>query len=103
MLDKAKERFEQMKKLKNMRSQAKSLEKQLVQLTYEGKSKNKLVTAIVDGKMSVRSVDISEELVEKKDKKTLEKSVMEAISQAFQDAQKGASEKMKEMGGFPGF
>jgi hypothetical protein len=103
MLDKAKQKFEQMKKLKAMRSQMKSVEKELVLLNFEGTSKGSSVKVIMDGKMNVKSVDVSQDLLDKKDKKLIEKSLQEAFNNAFTAAQKGASEKMKEMGGIPGF
>jgi len=87
-----------MKQMMEMRSKAKAIEKELSSLEVSGISKNKLVTCIVDGKFTIKSLDISNELIEKKDKELIEKSIKEALSSAINDAQKEAAAKLSGAG-----
>lgn len=95
-------KFEMMKQMKKMRSQVKTMEKELQSLNFVGISKNKLLSVTLDGKFNLKAVNIEDELIEKKDKNLLEKSFQEAFSKAMQDAQAGAAKQMQAMGGFPG-
>jgi len=95
-------KFDQLKQLKRMRSQVKTMEKELSNLNFVGISKNKLLSITLDGKFQMKSLQIEDELIEKKDKKLLEKCFQEAFSKAMQEAQAGAAKQMQAMGGFPG-
>ncbi|WCL48135.1 YbaB/EbfC family nucleoid-associated protein [Leptospira sp. GIMC2001] len=102
MFANAKDKFEHLKKLKRMRSQVKNLEKELLLVDFEGESKGGQVVCIMDGKFNIKKLDIKEELLEKKDKKSIEKAVIEAVTKALSASQKGSAEKIQEMGGLPG-
>jgi|JI7StandDraft_1071085.scaffolds.fasta_scaffold1421470_1 DNA-binding YbaB/EbfC family protein len=95
-------KFEMLKQMKKMRSQVKTMEKELANLNFVGISKNKLLSITLDGKFTMKSIQIEDELLEKKDKNLLEKSIQEAYTKALQEAQAGAAKQMQAMGGFPG-
>ncbi|TGL62722.1 YbaB/EbfC family nucleoid-associated protein [Leptospira ognonensis] len=95
-------KFEMLKKMKKMRSQVKTMEKELANLNFVGIAKNKLLSVTLDGKFTMKSIQIEDELIEKKDKNLLEKSIQEAYTKALQEAQAGAAKQMQAMGGFPG-
>ncbi|WP_232369273.1 YbaB/EbfC family nucleoid-associated protein [Leptospira abararensis] len=95
-------KFDMLKQMKKMRSQVKTMEKELAGLNFVGISKNKLLSVTLDGKFQMKSIQIEDELLDKKDKNLLEKSIQEAYTKALQDAQAGAAKQMQAMGGFPG-
>ncbi len=99
MFDSAKEKFENLKKMKRMRSQVKNLEKELLLVDFNAESKSGLVKCTMDGKFNIKKLDISDSLIESKDKKNLEKHVIDAVSKALTAAQKGSADKIQEMGG----
>lgn len=102
MFANAKEKFENLKKLKKMRSQVKSLEKELLLVTFEGESKGGHVVCAMDGKFNIKKLEISDEFLAKNDKKNLEKHIIDAVQRALSAAQKGSAEKIQEMGGLQG-
>lgn len=99
MFSNAKEKFENLKKLKRMRSQVKNLEKELLQITFTGESKHSHVVCVVDGKLNIKKLEISDELLAKNDKNNLQKHIIDAVQRAIQEAQKGSAAKIQEMGG----
>ncbi|NCN09574.1 MAG: YbaB/EbfC family nucleoid-associated protein [Leptospira sp.] len=99
MFNNAKEKFENLKKMKRMRSQVKNLEKELLLVDFNGESKGAQVTCTMDGKFNIKKLDIAESLIDSKDKKNIEKHVAEAVSKALTAAQKGSADKIQEMGG----
>ena len=88
-----------MKQAKELKSKLKEAEKELLKLSIEGQSRNKLVRCIVDGKMNIKEIQIEQELVDKKDRSLLEKSVMEAVSVAINDAQSKAASSLSGLTG----
>ncbi len=95
-------KFDQLKQMKRMRGQVKTMEKELANLNFVGIAKNKLLSVTLDGKFQMKAIQIEDELMEKNDKKLLEKCIQEAFSKAMQEAQAGAAKQMQAMGGFPG-
>ncbi|EQA36062.1 DNA-binding protein, YbaB/EbfC family [Leptospira inadai serovar Lyme str. 10] len=91
--------LENLKQMNQMRVRMKRLEKELQALSFEGKSKNDLVTCISDGKLVVQEVRIEDELLAKNDKKLLQKSIKQAVNQSIESAQKAAEERMGEFRG----
>ncbi len=102
MFPNAKEKFENLKKLKRMRSQVKSLEKELLLSEFEGESRHGHVVCTMDGKLNIKKLEISDEILAKNDKKNLEKSIVDAVQKAISAAQKGSAEKIQELGGLKG-
>jgi DNA-binding protein YbaB len=102
MFNNAKEKFENLKKMKRMRTQVKSLEKELLLVDFVGESKGSHVVCVMDGKFNIKKLELSDEILAKNDKKNLEKQIIDAVSRALSAAQKGSAQKIQEMGGLSG-
>lgn len=63
-------KLESIKQMNQMRVRMKKVEKDLMALSFEAKSKNDLVTCISDGKLNIKDIFIEDELLAKNDKKT---------------------------------
>ena len=87
--------FNKIKALKDIRSQAKELEKVLADVTATGSSKGLTVT--INGKQEILSLDIPEDM----DRDKIADALKEALNSAFKDIQKDVQKAMKDMGGLP--
>ncbi|EMK04125.1 DNA-binding protein, YbaB/EbfC family [Leptospira kirschneri str. MMD1493] len=95
-------KLESIKQMNQMRVRIKKAEKDLMALSFEGKSKNDLVTCISDGKLNIKDILIEDELLAKNDKKLLQKSIKQAVSRSLELAQDAAEERMTEFRGIMG-
>ncbi|MCC5816265.1 MAG: YbaB/EbfC family nucleoid-associated protein [Leptospira sp.] len=102
MFANAKDKFENLKKMKRMRSQVKSLEKELLLVNFDGESKGGHVVCSMDGKFNIKKLEISDEILAKNDKDHLQKYIIDAVQRALSAAQKGSAQKVQEMGGLQG-
>lgn len=88
-----------LKQFKDIRDQAKTLQSALseesVTITESG------VTLVMDGNMSLKSLNISEDMLTPKKKEKLEKAIKKAFEEAMKKMQRIMAMKMKEMGGLP--
>ena len=87
--------FNKIKAIKDLRSQAKTMQSELEQIQKEGSSKG--VTVKIKGNQKVISVSIEEGMLQKKDK--LEEACKDAFNSAVKAIQKDMAVKMKDMGG----
>ncbi len=87
--------FNKIKALKDVRSQAKQLEKALEDVKATGSSKG--VTVTVNGKQEVISIEIPEDLEREK----IADAIKDAINDAMKRIQKDAQKAIKDMGGLP--
>ncbi len=87
--------FNKIKALKDVRSQAKQLEKALESVQATGSSKG--VTVTVNGKQEVISIEIPDDLEREK----IGDAIKDAINDAMKKIQKDAQKAIKEMGGLP--
>ena len=88
-----KDKLSSIKKASQMRTKMKKIEKELEGVIVEGVSKNKLVTCVMNGKMEIQELSIEQKLVDFQDKKELQKSVKQAVSNAIKKAQKISEQK----------
>lgn len=95
-------KLESIKQMNQMRVRMKKVEKDLIVLSFEAKSKNDLVTCISDGKLNIKDILIEDELLAKNDKKLLQKSIKQAVSRSLELAQNAAEERMEEFRGMMG-
>jgi|TARA_B110000116_G_scaffold53344_1_gene44791 DNA-binding YbaB/EbfC family protein len=75
------------------------LQEELENIEVSGSSRGGLVTAIVDGKGSIRQVRIGKALANGKDEEILEKLIVAAVGDAQQKASKISKKKMKKITG----
>lgn len=89
--------FNKLKQIKDLRSQAKTMQNMLA-----GESATVEVQGIkltMDGNMNVTALTIEETM----DRAAIESAMPKAINDAIKAIQKVMAKKMQEMGGFPGF
>lgn len=88
--------FNKLKHLKDLRSQAKTMQDVLAQetITIEQNS----VKVVMSGNMEIMAVSIEGELA----KERLESIIKDNINEAIKKTQKLMAQKMQEMGGLPG-
>lgn len=89
--------FNKIKAVKDLRDQAKTMQKQLAEITDEGSAAWGKVKIKIDGNQQVLGVTIDEEMM--KDKTKLEEAMKEAFNDAVKKIQKKMAVKMKDMGG----
>jgi len=88
--------FNKLKMLKDLRSQAKTMQNKLAQEFIETeKNGNKLK---MNGNMEIISLSLNESL----SKESLENILKDLINDSIKKAQKIMAQKMQEMGGMPG-
>ncbi len=88
-----------LKQFKDIRDQAKTLQSALAEETVTVTEAG--VTLVMDGNMSIKSLDIKEEMLSPGKKAKLEKAMTNAFGDAMKKMQRIMAMKMKEMGGLP--
>lgn len=87
--------FNKIKALKDVRTQAKAIEKALEQVSGTGTSRGVQIT--VNGKQEVVSVVIPADL----ERERIGDAVKDATNEAFKHIQKGVQQAIKDAGGMP--
>jgi len=88
-----------LKQFKDIRDQAKTLQSALAEETVTVKEGG--VSLVMDGNLSVKSLDISEDMLTPAKKEKLQKDIIKAYDEAMKKMQRIMAMKMKEMGGLP--
>ncbi len=89
--------FNKLKQLKDLRSQAKTIQNVLSEETIEAEKSG--IKIIMNGNMEVQSISINDGIA----KESLEGILKSLINDAIKKTQKVMAKKMQEMGGLPGF
>ncbi|MFH1611536.1 MAG: YbaB/EbfC family nucleoid-associated protein [Patescibacteria group bacterium] len=89
--------FNKIKQIKDLRSQAKTMQAALAEIMVVGKSSGVMIT--IDGNQKVQGIKIDEDLERAK----IEKAVADAFNDASKKLQQELAAKMKEMGGLEAF
>ncbi len=89
--------FNKIKQIKDLRSQAKTMQAALAQIMVVGKANGAMVT--LDGNQKVQGIKIDDDLERGK----IEKTVADAFNDASKKLQQELATKMKEMGGLEAF
>ena len=87
-----------MKQAQEMQSKMAKAEEELGDIEVEGQSGGGMITALVNGKKELLSLQIEDEIL-KEDKEMIEDLVVAAVNQAIQNAIKAADEKMNSITG----
>ena len=82
-----------MKQAQEMQSKMAKAQEELGDIEVEGQSGGGMITAVVNGKKELLSLNIEDEILEE-DKEMIEDLVISAVNQAIQNATKAADEKM---------
>ncbi|MEK7665571.1 MAG: YbaB/EbfC family nucleoid-associated protein [Patescibacteria group bacterium] len=93
--------FNKIKQIKDLRSQAKTIQSALAEIQLEGSASWGKVVVKMNGNQEVLDVRIDDELLSQKTK--LQEAIREATNEAVKKVQKEMAGKMKEMGGLDAF
>jgi DNA-binding protein YbaB len=88
--------FNKLKHLKDLRSQAKTMQNALAQESVTVEKNGVKIT--LNGNMEITSLEINQELP----KDSLEKILKDLMNDGVKKTQRIMAQKMQEMGGFPG-
>ena len=87
-----------MKQAQEMQSKMAKAQEELGDIEVEGQSGGGMITALVNGKKELLSLNIEDTILEE-DKEMIEDLVVAAVNQAIQNATKAADEKMNSITG----
>ena len=90
--------FSKLKEIKDLRSQAKTIQGMLAQETVEATGAWGKVKVKMNGNQEILSLDIDPELLQPTKKSDVEKGVTEAVGDAMKKAQKIMAEKVRSSG-----
>lgn len=88
--------FNKLKQIKDLRSQAKTMQNALAEETVSEEKNGVKVT--LNGNMEVLSISLNNEL----NKDSQEETLKSCINSAIKQAQKLMAKRLQDMGGFPG-
>ncbi len=88
--------FSKLKQIKDLRSQAKTMQNMLADETVTVEKHG--ITITMNGNMEITNVNLPNDT----DLDKLEKSLVTCLNDAIKKTQKIMAQKMQEMGGFPG-
>ena len=91
--------FNKIKQIKNLRSQAKTMQAALAEIMVVGSSSGRQVMITIDGNQKVQGVKIDDTLAREK----IAEYVKDAFNDASRQLQKELAAKMKDMGGLEAF
>ncbi|HBK35236.1 MAG: hypothetical protein UU08_C0028G0004 [Candidatus Uhrbacteria bacterium GW2011_GWE2_40_58] len=89
--------FNKIKAIKDIRTQAKTMQSELELIEEQGRAAHGKVVVSINGNQKILSVQIDDDLM--KDKEKLQEAIKEATNEAIKNVQKKMAVKMKEMGG----
>ncbi|MBI3956362.1 MAG: YbaB/EbfC family nucleoid-associated protein [Candidatus Kerfeldbacteria bacterium] len=90
--------FSKLKQIKDLRSQAKTLQAKLAEETVHADAKGGKINLVMDGNQKIVSLDIDASLLSPDKKKEVEEGVKEALEDAVKKVQRVMVEKMRGSG-----
>jgi nucleoid-associated protein EbfC len=91
--------FSKLKEIKDLRSQAKTIQNMLAQESVETNAGWGKVKIKMNGNQEVQAVEIDAEMMQPSKKSDLEKAVQEAVNEANKKVQRLMAEKVRQQGG----
>ncbi len=91
--------FDKAKRMWQLQSKARAIQKELRDLHFEGIELGGKVKVVVDGEQKVQMVEIAEELLNPAEKTAVEKFIRQATNSAITKAQQASAQKMKGVAG----
>lgn len=88
-----------MAQMMKLQKDMKDMQKRVQKMTVTGASADGLVKATVNGEFKLLSVEISDDLVAKNDRRAVEKSVLAAVNAAADAAKQYGADEMKKLTG----
>ena len=98
---------EAFKKAKQIQQDAQKLQDELETMEIKGQSEDRMITVWISGNQQPIRVEVDEKIIQS-DKVTIEKNILEAISNAHKESTKTMKERMNDLTGglnfnLPGF
>ena len=98
---------EAFKKAKQIQQDAQKIQDELETMEIEGKSQDDMITVWISGNQQPIRVEVNEKITES-DKLTIEKNILEAITNAHEESTRTMKERMNDLTGglnfnLPGF
>lgn len=90
--------FNKIKAIKDLRDQAKTMQKQLAEIHIDGSGAKGMVKMRMNGNQELEGIHIDDALLS--DKTRLENGIKEAFENTIKDLHKELASKMKDMQGF---
>ncbi len=91
--------FSKLKEIKDLRSQAKTIQNMLAQESVETNANWGKVKIKMNGNQEIQAVEIDVEMMQPSKKSDLEKAVKEAVNDANKKVQRLMAEKVRQQGG----
>ena len=91
--------FDKMKQAGSLMKQMNSLKKKIDKLETLSESKDGRIQVTIQGTSKIKSIKIDEELLENISSKDLEKSLINTVNDALNNAEKSSKQIMSEMTG----
>lgn len=91
--------FNKIKQIRDLRSQAKTMQNALAEVVVVGQAAGSKVMVTIDGNQQVHGVQIADGM----EKVAIENAVKDAVNDAFKKLQKELAVKMKDLGGLDFF
>ena len=91
--------FDKAKKLFQLQQQAKKLQAELREMSFEGVELGGKVRVVVNGEQKVNEIEIAEELLAPSEKEAVQRFLKQAITSAISKSQQAAAQKMKGIAG----
>ena len=91
--------FDKMKQAGSLMKQMNSLKKKIDKLETLSESKDGRIQVTIQGTSKIKSIKIDDELLENISSKDLEKSLINTVNDALNNAQKSSKQIMSEMTG----
>ena len=88
--------FNKLKQIKDLRSQAKELQKTLSQETVHESAVGGKINLVMDGNQKILSVDVDAELLSPDKKETIERGIKDAVNGAIKKLQTQMAKKMQK-------
>jgi|WetSurMetagenome_2_1015567.scaffolds.fasta_scaffold613952_2 DNA-binding protein YbaB len=91
--------FDKAKKLFQLQQQAKKLQAELREMSFEGVELGGKVRVVVNGEQKVNEIEIAEELLAPSEKEAVQRFLKQAVTSAISKSQQAAAQKMKGIAG----
>lgn len=91
--------FDKAKQLWKLQQEAKRIQKELSEMSFEGSELGGKVRVMVSGEQKVTEIHIDDSLLDPSEKESIERFLKQAISSAITKSQQAAAQKMKSIAG----
>jgi DNA-binding YbaB/EbfC family protein len=91
--------FSMIKQAMELKSKMDKAQKELAKMEFGASAGNGKVKVVVTGQQRIKSITISPDFIDESKARELEKYILKAVNDAFQEAQKTADRELKQLTG----